>query len=338
MRDEKGKVRTMVYIESPSYDPYYNLALEQCVFDMLPRAKSYFMLWQNDNSIIIGKHQNTAQEINAAVVKARGAKVTRRLSGGGAVYHDLGNINYTFITDAGNMERLNLQAFCMPLVNALKKLGVNAEVSGRNDVTIDGKKCSGNSQYLKQGRVMHHGTILFDSDLSVIGEVLNIPKDKYESKGAKSVRSHVTNIKPFIKSGIGMQEFKKLLKKSMGSPAMERGELSEAAAEEVERLRKERYSTWEWNYGTSPKYSIQKSRRVEGCGRIDLSMDVNGGVITAFSSYGDYFGSGDSTDVAKKLIGVRIEEEALRAALRDFPTDEYYNNLNTEELIRIILQ
>ena len=150
------------YLDLMTTDPSYNLAMEQYVFDCLPRDRMYFMLWQNDNAIIVGKYQNTIAEINEEAVRERGIRVVRRLSGGGAVYHDMGNLNFTFITDVGESNALNLKLFCEPVVRTLATLGVKAEVNGRNDITIDGKKFSGNSQYIRQGRVMHHGTIMFD--------------------------------------------------------------------------------------------------------------------------------------------------------------------------------
>ena len=182
----------MIFIESDCHDPYFNLAMEQYVFDRLPREEDYFMLWPNENTIVVGKYQNTAAEVNASFVREHKIPVARRLSGGGAVYHDLGNINYTFITDAQKGSRLNFEKFCRPLVRVLQSLGVPAQVSGRNDVTIEGMKCSGSSQYIREGRIMHHGTILFDSDLDVLGKALIVPEDKIVSKGVASVRSRVT--------------------------------------------------------------------------------------------------------------------------------------------------
>ena len=181
------------YLDLMTTDPSYNLAMEQYVFDCLPRDRMYFMLWQNDNAIIVGKYQNTIAEINEEAVRERGIRVVRRLSGGGAVYHDMGNLNFTFITDVGESNALDLKLFCEPVVRTLATLGVKAEVNGRNDITIDGKKFSGNSQYIRQGRVMHHGTIMFDSDLSVVSEALRVDPTKIQTKGIRSVRSRVTN-------------------------------------------------------------------------------------------------------------------------------------------------
>ena len=330
---------SMVYLESPSTDPAFNLALEQFVFDEMPRDQEYFMLWQNKNAIIVGKYQNTAAEINAAYVKEHDIQVIRRLSGGGAVYHDLGNINFTFITDAEHGETIDLAVFCQPVVKALAQLGVTAEITGRNDITIEGQKFSGNAQYVRQGRIMHHGTIMFDSNLSVVAQALNVPKDKIESKGIKSVRSRVTNVKPYVKGDIGIREFWDVLKRymveerSLPQHTFTPGELAR-----VEAIRAERYGTWEWNFGRSPRYSIQKERRVEGCGRIEVSYEVDKGVITALAVYGDFFGNAEPEELIQRLIGRKPEEGDLREALTGVPVDRYFKNLTLDELIAIILQ
>ena len=172
----------MIYLESSSTDPAFNLALEQFVFEQMDRRQEYFMLWQNANTVVVGKNQNTFAEVNQRAAEARGVRVVRRLSGGGAVYHDLGNLNFTFIMDAENAGDLDIRLFCQPIAELLRSLGVPAEVNGRNDITIEGRKFSGNSQYLRQGRIMHHGTLMFQSDLSVVAEVLMFPQINFSQK------------------------------------------------------------------------------------------------------------------------------------------------------------
>ena len=204
----------MNYLNLKTTDPAFNLAVEEYVFDYLPKDRMYVMLWQNDNAIIIGKHQNTLAEINEAFVQARGIRVVRRLSGGGAVYHDLGNLNYTLIADAEGSD-LDLGLFCRPVIRALQKLGVDAQLNGRNDMTIAGQKFSGNAQYRKNGRVMHHGTILFDSDMSVLAGALQVDEEKIRAKGVKSVRSRVTNVRPCLREDMSLQAFRQVLLESI---------------------------------------------------------------------------------------------------------------------------
>jgi lipoate-protein ligase A len=328
----------VIYLEFPSNDPYFNLAFEQFVFDYLDKKESYFMLWQNANSIIIGKNQNTSEEINSVFVKEHNISVARRLSGGGAVYHDLGNLNFTFIMDAANASHLDLKLFCEPIKSALASLGVKAEISGRNDITIDGKKFSGNAQYIKGARVMHHGTIMYSSDLAVVGEALSVSKDKIESKGFKSVRSRVTNVSEHIKNPISMEEFKQVLIEHIFK---DQNKIVYPMKEEdlkiVQKLRDEKYATWEWNYGKSPKYSIRKKRRVEGCGKIEVCMSADKGIITDMRFYGDFFGLNDTCDLAKLFIGKKTQREVYEEILSNIKAGDYFNNLSNEELINILL-
>lgn len=328
----------MKYIESTSNDPYFNLALEQYVFDEMSKDEEYFMLWQNDNAIIIGKHQNAIQEINQEYVKENNISVVRRLSGGGAVYHDLGNLNFTFIVDDEDISKFDFSKFCNPIVKALKKLNVEAEINGRNDITIDGKKFSGNSQYAKKKRIMHHGTIMYDSNIGVVSSSLNVSKDKIESKGVKSVKSRVTNVKNYMSEDISILEFKKLLLQYMFMDEnLEEYTLTEEDLDCIEKIKKERYLTWDWNFGSSPKYNILKERRFEGCGKIELYMEVTNGIIKGLNIYGDYFGNGDSIDICNRLIGCKIEECEIRKSLDNLDISDYFNNLDKDEFINLLL-
>ncbi len=330
----------MVYIASPSRDPRFNLALEQYVFDSLERDRAYFMLWQNANTIVVGRYQNTAEEINMAFVRENGVQVVRRLSGGGAVYHDLGNLNFTFVVDAKAGEKtIDLPAFCQPIAAALCKLGAPALVNGRNDITIDGKKFSGNAQYIKNGRVMHHGTLMFDSDLETVAQALRVSADKMASKGVKSVRSRVTNIKPYLPEGVTVAQFSDMLVAEMfegKSPV--RRELTDADMAAIADIKRTRYDTWDWNFGASPPYNVQKRRRVEGVGGITVSMQVENGAITAFNTHGDYFGSGNPQDVADALLGKRPVYEDVLAATAHLDIGWYYLNLSREDFARLVTE
>ena len=329
----------MIYICSPSNDPHFNLALEQYVFDEMPKDKEYFMLWQNDNAIIIGKHQNTIAEINQEFVNKNNISVVRRLSGGGAVYHDMGNLNFTFIVNDGdNISNFDFGIFCRPIIKALDKIGVRAELNGRNDMTIDGKKFSGNSQYTKKHRITHHGTLLYNSNLSIISQSLNVSKDKIESKGIKSVRSRVTNIKDYMSDDIPLSEFKNLLLKYMfEQEIIEEYILTENDIKKINEIKEKIYATWEWNYGYSPKYNIIKERRIEGCGKFEIYMDIENGIITNFDVFGDYFGNGNKEDLKNILIGKKLEKNDLEYALKDIDISFFFNNITLEKFIDIMI-
>ena len=329
----------MRFIESPGTDPYFNLALEQYVFDSFDRSDTYFMLWQNDNAVIIGKNQNTMAEVNQTYIRDHRVSVVRRLSGGGAVYHDLGNVNFTFIADRGNTEGFDFSVFCIPVVKALAALGVKAEIQGRNDMTIDGKKFSGNAQYVKQNRIMHHGTLMFDSDLSSMRQALAAPKDKMDSRGVQSARSLVTNIKPFLAEDIAVTEFISILRNFMFTEhQLKEYSLSSEDLRAVNALRSSVYDTWEWNYGYSPPCKIVKERRVEGCGKLQAHMNVEDGQIREIMFYGDYFGSADSRELQKRLIGRKMREDDLRQALNGIDISRYFFHMDLDTFLSIILQ
>ena len=327
------------YLDLRTTDPAFNLAMEQYVFDSLPRDRSYWMLWQNDNAIIIGKHQNTLSEINESFVREHGIRVVRRLSGGGAVYHDMGNLNFTVITDAGEDNSLDFRLFCEPVIGALASLGVTAELNGRNDITVGGQKFSGNAQYLRDGRVMHHGTILFDSDLSVVAQALQVDPEKIQSKGIASVRSRVTNVRPHLPQDCTLDEFRRaLLRHILASTPGEAYPLTEEDLAAVERLRRQRYATWEWNYGYSPECTVHRHRRVSGCGRIDVYLTVRDGSISDASFRGDFFSAEEPEGLAQRLIGCRPTAEALRTALAGADVSRYFSGLDTETFLGILTE
>ncbi len=324
------------YLDLQTTDPAVNLATEEYVFDSLPTDRMYLMLWQNDNAIIIGKHQNTLSQINEAFVKDHNIRVVRRLSGGGAVYHDMGNLNFTIIADAqGNS--LDFGRFCDMVIAALAKVGICAQRNGRNDMTIDGKKFSGNAQYVKNGRVMHHGTILFDSDTSVLAGALQVDEKKIKAKGVDSVRSRVTNVRPYLPVDMPLSAFRKVLLESIleqfpGTPYP----LNPQDLKAIEKLTENRYATWEWNYGHSPACTMEKRRRIEGCGMVEAYLSMEQGRIRQISFRGDFFSHADPAQLSRLLAGCRLEAEDLRHALANTEISRYFMGLDLDTFLEIL--
>jgi lipoate-protein ligase A len=308
------------------------------MFERCGRDEGCLMLWKNHNTIVVGKHQNTLAEINAEYVRDNEITVVRRLSGGGAVYHDLGNLNYTIITGDQDGGSFDFARFCAPVVDALRSLEVPAEISGRNDIVIDGKKISGSAQYKKDGKIMHHGTLLFDSDLGVLADALNASAEKLQSNGVASVRSRVTNIKPYLKTEMSMDEFYETLKQALFARlSLHPYPLSAEDQEDVARLRESRYARWEWNYGASPASAIKKSKRIDGVGKIEIYLEVaTGGTIRDIAFFGDYFGDGQEL-LKARLTGARLAEDSLRMALAGIDVGECIHGLDETALLSVLL-
>ena len=332
----------MIFIESDRYDPYWNLALEEYVFEQLDRSEEYFILWQNRNTIVVGKNQNTAEEINPAFVDEKGILVARRLSGGGAVYHDMGNLNYTIITDQKDNPDFAFRLYVTPVLSALEKLGVHAECVGRNDLTIGGRKFSGCSQYVKHGRIMHHGCIMLDSNLENVQNALRVNPAKFESKSIKSVRSRVTTINENAPRKISMEEFKEALKAEIlgrsvlteDKKAARTYTLTEEDIAAIEKRKKEKYETWEWNYGYFPAYSIQREKKFPA-GLVQIGLDAQNGVIRRVKFSGDFFGNSDLSVLENELTGVPLDEN-LEHKLKELHLEEYIHGIDAGEIARLM--
>ena len=319
-------------------DPRINLAIEEYVLKNMDIEKEDFLLFYiNQPSIIIGKNQNTIEEINTDYVEDNGVIVVRRLSGGGAVYHDLGNLNFSFLTkDDGNSFH-NYKKFTQPVVDALAKLGVGAELSGRNDILAEGRKVSGNAQFSTKGRMFSHGTLMFDTEIDAVVSALKVKKDKIESKGIKSVRSRVANISEFLKEPMKIEEFRMEILKSIfgGEEQVQYYELTEQDWANIHKLSEERYQKWEWNYGKSPRFNIQKQHRFPS-GSIDIRLEVNKGIIEEAKIFGDFFGVGDVAEVEGLLVGTKYDRTAISEALQHIDIQNYLGGVSKEEFLQLI--
>ncbi|GAA3401806.1 lipoate--protein ligase [Paenibacillus hodogayensis] len=318
-------------------DPTLNLALEEYALKNLPSDEDYLLFYINEPSIIIGKNQNTVEEINADYVKENGINVVRRLSGGGAVYHDLGNLNFSFITNDDGKSFHNYRKFTEPVVQALRQLGVEAELTGRNDVQVGERKISGNAQYSTKGRMFSHGTLMFDSEIDHVVSALNVNLAKIQSKGVKSIRSRVANISEFLREPLTVDAFRwKLLESIFGGEDVPQVALTEADWEAVRRLADERYRSWDWNYGKSPSFNVQKTKRIEGVGTFDVRLNVEGGKIAGAAIYGDFFGVGEASEFADKLVGVRYDEAAVGELLKEIDLTHYFGRLTQEQWLELM--
>lgn len=328
----------MLFIDNQNItDPRINLAIEEYALKNLDINETYLLFYINEPSIIIGKNQNTIEEINTEYVEENGIHVVRRLSGGGAVYHDLGNLNFSFITKDDGESFHNFRKFTEPVIEALHKLGVNAELSGRNDIVVGGRKISGNAQFSTRGRMFSHGTLMLDSEIDSVVSALKVKKDKIESKGIKSVRSRVANISEFLPEKISIEEFRSLLLKSIfhDSKDIPQYHLTDEDWKNIHELSKQRYQNWDWNYGRSPKFNLQNSHRFP-VGQIDIRLEVNKGIIENCKIYGDFFGVGDVSDIEQRLIGLRYEKNELEQGIEDLDINYYFGNISKEDFLNLL--
>lgn len=328
----------MKYIVNKSNNPAYNIALEAYAFRELLSEDEIFILWINEPAIIIGKHQNTIQEINKEYIDAHGIHVARRLSGGGAVYHDLNNLNYTIISNKSEEGAFDFKTFSQPVIETLADLGVKAEFTGRNDLEINGKKFCGNAQAYYKGRMMHHGCLLFDVDMTVLGDALKVSKDKIESKGIKSVRARVTNILDELPEKITVNEFsdKILAKMKETYPDMTEYVLSEDELAKIQKSADEQFGNWDWVYGKAPEYTIERNVRYPA-GKINTFANVEKSIIKNIKIYGDFFGIKDVQDIEELLIGTRYENKDVLEKLKTIDTSQYFSGMTVEEVAKAIV-
>jgi len=320
-------------------DPAINLALEEYALRTLPLEDSILLFYVNEPSIIIGKNQNTIEEINREYVEAHGIHVVRRLSGGGAVYHDLGNLNFSFIANDDGESFRNFAKFTKPVTDALRRLGVEAELSGRNDIQVGERKISGNAQFAAKGRMFSHGTLLFDSDMERVASALRVKPIKFESKSTKSVRSRVANISEFLPEPMTMDAFRDALLREIFGVEPDRVPSVRMTANDWEAVRKladERYRNWDWNYGRSPKSNVQHAHKFPS-GIVDIRLFVEEGRIQSCTVFGDFFGTGDVGDVEAALAGIRYEEASVREALRPIDVSRYLGGVTLEEFVDLLL-
>ena len=322
------------YLETNSNDPAYNLAFEEFTLESR-REGEWLILWQNSPTVVLGLNQIAAAEVDVDFVRSHDISVVRRATGGGAVYHDAGNINYSLIGDAGDSSSFSLARFMEPVCAALRSLGVPAEATGGNDIAVNGLKVSGTAQRLSGSRVLHHGTLLFKTDRETMSAALRPDPGKFESKAAKSVRSRVGQICDFLPEGTTVEDFRRAMLAALGASGLVRESLAPEELAAVGVLAEEKYRSYEWTWGRAPDFGFKNSRRFPG-GTLAVSLDVSEGAIRGAHVSGDFMALLPCAPVEEALRGVRFERDDVRRALEPLELGPMLGGISLEDVLSLI--
>lgn len=333
----------MRYLASPSLDIRQNLAIETYLMEHADLTEPILYFYVNSPCIIVGRYQNVLAEINQQYVKDHHIILTRRTSGGGAVYDDLGNVSFSFITKDDGDAVGNFKRFTDPVIKALHQMGATgAAMTGRNDLTIDGKKFSGNAMHVENGRMFSHGTLMYDVDQTQIEQALQVPADKLATKGIKSVRSRVTNLKPYCApeyQNLTITEFRDTLAREiLGVTDLAQAHqyvLTDEDQAGVKALADQYFNNWDWIYGHDPAYSLTR-RKYFPAGTVEFDLDVDQGKIKAIQIHGDFFGQLPIEDVTAKLTGVTYTPEAIQAVFDDLNVSSYFGKIPAADLVDLL--
>ncbi|MEG2416844.1 MAG: lipoate--protein ligase [Peptostreptococcaceae bacterium] len=328
----------MIYVENNSTDPYFNFALEYYLINEKDLGDNLiFMFWRTNPTLMVGKFQNTIEEINEKYVQEKCINVVRRITGGGTIYTDMNGWQYSFITkNYKNDEGIDFKTFTQPIIHALNELGIKAYFNSRNDLLIDGKKFSGNAQYIKNGCRLHHGSILYNTDVEEMVKSITVAEEKIISKGIKSVRERVTNVSNYLGDNVDSLGFRDIMLKSLLKKSNKTYKLTEEDIKRVKEISKEKFESWDWNYGASPKFNITRWKRYEG-GKVEFKINVNKGIIDSCSINGDFFGEGDIEDITAIMCGCKYKKEAINKALSDIDVHKYFYKITKEEIVDCII-
>ena len=323
----------MRYLVNECTDACRNMAFDEFALESLPLDEPVFYLWRNAPSVIIGLNQSAYAEVNLDYLKEHGIALARRVTGGGAVYHDLQNLNYTIV---GKSRDLNADYpdYLHYMVNALRQLGVPAELSGRNDIMVDGRKCSGYAKRVWKDRLMVHGTLMFDVDLSVLQQALSVPGSKMAASGVASVRSKVANLKDYLPGYADVLALKDALHVILAGTDSEIT-LTSGQQAEIEKIADEKFRTWDWLYGRSPEAEFRASRKFP-CGTVEVSWSVRHGLLEDVRFGGDFLGNRPAEDLAARLDGLRYDKATLLAALQGAGVQDYFDGLTAEDLAGLL--
>ena len=325
----------MRYLRNKNTDPYYNMAFDEFCLESLPIDEPVFFLWQNRPAVIVGLNQEVNTEVNLDYLNKNNIALVRRVTGGGAVYHDLGNLNYTIVGRSEDLER-DYPEYASILMKALQELGIPATLSGRNDILVDGKKVSGFAKRVCKNRLMVHGTLMYDVDLEVLPQALTPSASKLQSKGIASVRSRVANLRDYLPEVADIQAFSQRLEEILSCHYTDTEyQLSAEDLASIQRLANEKFAQWEWNYGRSPKATLTHSARL-ACGTVEIHLKIAENRIVFCQFGGDFLGNLPTSEVESALNGVVYEVNAIRECLKKMEIGQYFDGVEVDDLVNLM--
>ncbi|WP_321319703.1 lipoate--protein ligase [Labilibaculum sp.] len=323
----------MLYFISSSTNPVFNIACEEYL--LKNHEDDFFFLYTNTPALIVGKHQNTLAEINLDKAEQENIPVIRRMSGGGTVFHDEGNLNYCFIKSGEKSKLVDFQKYSQPIIDTLQKLHVNAKFEGKSDLTIDGKKFSGNASHIFKNKLMQHGTMLFSSDLNRLNQLLKVNPLKFKDRGIRSIRSKVTNISEYLSNSMSIDNFAQLILTDLTTkfPDAKEFELSAIDIEKIEALMAEKYNNWEWNYGYSPNYTFEKLSNFSEGSILEISIKVEKGIIRNLELFGNCLVENQNSSFESILIGNYHDKNTIAKILKELNLNLFFIKLTENEIL-----
>jgi len=336
MTSLKWGIGIMIYLESNSCDANFNFALEAYAMYELPIAEEYFIFWRTQPTLMIGQYQNALQEINTEFVNKNNINVVRRVTGGGTIYTDMEGWQFSFISKNAQTKDIDFHKFTLPIINALKSIGVEAYQSGRNDLLIDGRKFSGNAQYIRGDLILHHGSLLFNTNIDNLVKALCVDDEKIISKGIKSVRQRVTNISEYIEFAMTSNEFKDLILKFLLKD-MQKYTLTSEDIKKINKIKESKFESWDWNFGKTPQFNITREGRFAG-GKLTVCSFVKNGIIEDVNFYGDFFAKDDINKLKDHLKGCKYERQGVEKILIEKKVEDFFYNISRDNILDLIFK